>query len=352
MSSGFVLPLLNGFPMSSGFVPSVSSVPVVPFPSTVPFPNQPYPPPISQMSNFVLTPSAVAKLRRAIAPRSGNTGAVAATGVPLDPDKFPPPFTVRWSASENNGAGAWVIWLPDYARLVYYDLAWRAIEGIVAANTLPAGWYTMTAIRPQDTTVYLSALDSRPSTYGYVQVSITRADTQGAMGGEYFFCAKIAEMSVDSETGARRVKQFIHSTVEITKGNGGGGGSVTLDDVSTDWNTSNKVQIKDWDTGTPASSTTIAQDIHDGNTTAQGAVVERTTGGVLQYKKPGTLAQLLGSSVALSSQKVLTGLRWDTTAHTLVISSATVTVANGVITSWTANADENIETTAITSIIN
>ena len=303
------------------------------------------------MSNFVLTPNAVAKLRRAIAPRSGNTGAVAATGLPVDPDKFPPPFTVRWSASENNGAGAWVIWLPDYARLVYYDRAWRPIEGIVAASTLPAGWYTMTAIRPQDTTVYLSAFDSRTSTYGYVQVSISRADTQGAMGGEYFFCAKIAEMSVDSETGARRVKQYIHSTVEITKGNGGGS-AMSLDDISLDLNNGGEAQIKDWDTGTPASSTTIAQDIHDGNTTAQGTVVERTTGGVLKYKKPGTLAQLLGSSVSLSSQKVLTGLRWDTTAHTLVISSATVTVANGVITAWAANNDETIPTTPISSIIN
>jgi hypothetical protein len=303
------------------------------------------------MSNFVLTPNAVAKLRRAIAPRSGNTGAIAATGLPVDPDKFPPPFTVRWSASEKGGAGAWVIWLPDSARLVYYDMAWRAIEGIVAATTLPAGWYTMTAIRPQDTTVYLSAFDSRPSTYGYVQVSITRTDAQGSMGGEYFFCAKIAEMSVDSETGARRVKQYIHSTVEITKGNGGGGGSVTLDDVSLDWNSNGEAQIKDWDTGTPESPTTIAQAINAGNMTAQGTVVERTTGGVLKYKKPGTLAQLLGSSVSLSSQKILTGLSWDTSAHTLVISSATVTVANGVITAWAANNDETIPTTDISTIL-
>lgn len=267
-----------------------------------------------------------------------------------DNDDFLHPFEVRWSASENNGAGAWVIWLPDSARLVFYDRAWRTITGITAATTLPAGWYTMDAIRAQDRTVYLSCFDSRSTTYGYVQVSITRADTQGAMGGEYFFCAKVAEMTVDETTGAKRVKQFVDSTVEISNGNGGG--SVTLDDVSTDFNSGGEVQIKDWDTGTPASSTTIAQDIHDGNTTAQGTVVERTTGGVLQYKKPGTLAQLLGSSVSLSSQKILTGLRWDTTYHTLVISSANITVVNGVITAWAANNDETIPTTNISSIIN
>ena len=130
-----------------------------------------------------------------------------------------------------------------------------------------------------------------------------------------------------------------------------GGGDVNLDDVSTDYNGSTEVQIKDWDTGTPAASTTIAQDIHDGNMTAQGTVAERTTGGVLQYKKPGTLAQLLDSTVNKYSQKILTGLAWNITTHKLVISSANITVANGVITNWADNNDENIDTTPISNLI-
>ena len=122
--------------------------------------------------------------------------------------------------------------------------------------------------------------------------------------------------------------------------------------MSTDYNGDNEVQIKDWDTGTPDSDTTIAEDIHDADSaTAQGELVERTTGGELKYKKPGTLEQLLGSSVEKSSQKILTGLAWNTTTHKLVISSANITVANGVITSWTDNNDENIDTTPISDIV-
>ena len=113
------------------------------------------------------------------------------------------------------------------------------------------------------------------------------------------------------------------------------------------------MQIKDWDTGTPASDTTIAHDIQNGLLTSQDALVSRTTGGVLKYKKPGTIQELLGSTVTFSGKKVLTGLVWDTTTHKYVISSATVSAKNGVITSWTDNPQpETIATTPISSIIN
>lgn len=155
-------------------------------------------------------------------------------------------------------------------------------------------------------------------------------------------------MTSDSQTGAKMVKQFIDSAVVI--GGTDGGSSITLDDISLDWNSNDEAQIKDWDTGTPASATTIAQDINNGG--GYGTLVERDANGALKYKGCGTLAQLLGSSVALSSQKILTGLSWNTSNHRLVISSANITVANGVITAWTPNNDETIQTTNISSIIN
>ena len=260
----------------------------------------------------------------------------------------PHPFEVRWSASANDGAGAWVIWLPDVSSLVHVGNAYiSSIANIVAEAALPAGWYRMSTVTATSTAVWLNI-----TTYtltGQVFLDISESAGQSATG---FVCVPllIATMTTDAQTGSRNVKQFIDSAITFG-GSGGGGGSVALDDVSLDWNAGNKAQIKDWDTGTPASPTTIAQDIHDGNKTAQGAMVERTTGGALQYKQPGTLAQLLGSAVSLSSQKILTGLSWSTSSHTLVISSATVNVANGVITSWMANADETISTTPITAII-
>ena len=430
------------------------------------------------MSNFVLTPNAVAKLRRAIAPRSGNTGAPAASGRPIDHDKFPPPFTVRWSASAASGAGAWVIWLPDKAQIVMLKDEYITPTGVTAEQALPAGWYTIDDATASSDAVWLVVTITKSGSGEIVSVDVELSTAEGQAGtGENVHNILVAEMETDAETSAKRVKQYVDSAVVLGGEGGGveflhafevrwapnethpsqqgadtgswviwlpdpyqvawdgngalapgagvtltpcatlpsgwymvgrvrpqdsevwvsynstlriyglsrstsgltqpwmlvatmdtstkavtqyvdsalffsnGGGSVTLDNVSTDHNGDGKVQIKDWSTGTSASSTTIAQDIHDGNTTAQGAVVERTTGGVLQYKKPGSLAQLLGSSVSKSSQKILTGLTWNATTHKLVISSANITVANGVITGWTDNNDENIDTTPISNLI-
>ena len=297
------------------------------------------------MSNYVLTPSAVRKLRGALAATPGNSGAAGAPS-PVNIDDFPPPFTVRWSASANSGAGAWVIWLPDASSLVHVGNAYVSpIANIVAETALPSGWYRMSTVTATSTAVWLNITTYTAT--GQVFLDISNSAGQSATG-LVGVPIQIATMAVDAQTGAKRVKQFVDSA--ITFGGGGGGGAVALDDVSLDWNTNNEAQIKDWDSGTPASSTTIAQDINNGG--GYGTLVERDANGALKYKGCGTLAQLLGSTVALSSQKILTGLRWDSTAHTLVISSANITVANGVITAWAANQDETIPTTGISSIIN
>lgn len=296
------------------------------------------------MSNYVLTPSAVRKLRGALAATPGNSGASGAPS-PVDIDDFPPPFTVRWSASANSGAGAWVIWLPDATSLVHIGNAYISpISNIVAEAALPAGWFRMSTVTATSTAVWLNITTVTQT--GQIWLDISNSAGQSATG---FVCVPllIATMTTDAQTSSRNVKQFIDSA--ITFGGGGGGGSVALDDVSLDWNDGDEAQIKDWDTGTPASTTTIAQDIAAGG--GYGTLVERDANGALAYKGCGTLAQLLGSSVTLSSQKILTGLSWSTSNHTLVISSATVNVANGVITSWTPNADETISTTPITNII-
>jgi hypothetical protein len=301
------------------------------------------------MSNYVLTPQAVRKLRGALAANPGNTGASGAPS-PVNIDDYPPPFTVRWSASERGGLGSWCIWLPDASHLVRYGSQYLTIDtqySLVPATKLPSGWFTSTGI-PQtgNATVWLNVTQT---TVGGIFVYVAPTPASPSQTVTVIATIKIADMLVDAATGARRVQQCVDSLVTL---GGEGGGSVALDDTSTDWNTGNQVQVKDWDTGTPASSTTIAQDIHNGNTTAQGAVVERTTGGALQYKKPGTLAQLLGSSVTFSNKTILTGWGWNTTTHKIEISTAVISVANGVITSWIDQQVQTIDTTPITSIVN
>ena len=163
------------------------------------------------MSNFVLTPNAVAKLRRAIAPRSGNTGAVAATGVPLDPDKFPPPFTVRWSASAASGAGAWVIWLPDKAQLVMLKDEYITPTGVTAEQALPAGWYTIDDAAASSTEVYLNITIPETGTPS-AEISTTQGQSTT---GETVMSILVAEMETDAETGAKRVKQYVDSAALV-----------------------------------------------------------------------------------------------------------------------------------------
>ena len=139
----------------------------------------------------------------------------------------------------------------------------------------------------------------------------------------------------------------------------GGGSTVVPDDVSTEFITTpsgqtpgadeGELQVKGWKTGTPVSSYTVAQDIARDNADGNSVVV-RSSSGTLEYKPIGTLAQLTGSAVS-GTKTVLTGLTWDTTNHTLVISSANVVYSKGIVTSWTANADGTIATTDISSIV-
>ena len=258
-------------------------------------------------------------------------------------EEFLHPFEVRWAQSQSEGQGAWVIWLPSSGSLVNYNGAWLTFSGTSAASGLPTGWVRAQGVSASATAVYLLVVTPP----GQTSKRAMFASSSSASGVTVHFSVLVATMSVDSTTGARRVKQIVDSSVII---GAEGGGDVNLDDVSTDYNGDTEVQIKDWDTGTPAATTTIAQDIHDGNATAQAAVVSRTTGGVLQYKKPGTLAELTGSSVNVSSYPVITGVTWDGTNHQLVISSVQVTIANGIITAWNANQPATIETTSISSI--
>jgi hypothetical protein len=275
---------------------------------------------------YVLTESAVRKLRGVLAPRSGNTGAGGAA-TPVSPDDFPPPFTVRWAQSQSEGQGAWVIWLPSSGSLVNYNGAWLTFSGTSAASGLPAGWVRAQGVSASATAVYLLVVTPP----GQTSKRAMFASSSSASGVTVHFSALVATMSVDATTGARRVKQTVDSSVII---GAEGGGDVNLDDVSTDYNGDTEVQIKDWDTGTPAASTTIAQDIANGDETAQSKLVSRTTGGVLQYKKPGYRSQLTGTNLSFSSQALITGIEWTESTRELYIQWATVKIADGIIQEW------------------
>ena len=303
---------------------------------------------------YVLTESAVRKLRGVLAPRSGNTGAGGAA-TPVSPDDFPPPFTVRWAQSEGSGQGAWVIWLPmnTGGNHVYIGRERRPIGNVNAAQTLPAGWYVLDML-PANYSGSLWLNASKAKEAGHTESTFLATTGQGdGSGNMYWYAAIVARIDYDSNTGARRVKQLIDSTVTFGANIGDSrGGSVVLDGISINGNPQNQVQVHNWNTGTPESGTTLAQDLHNADgVTAQGTLVERTTSGALDYKKIGTLAQLLGSTVTFSGRTILTGWNWNATTREIEISTAVVSVANGVITSWTDQPVQPISTTPISNII-
>ena len=214
------------------------------------------------MSNYVLTPQAVRKLRGALAATPGNSGASGAPS-PVDIDDFPPPFTVRWSASANSGAGAWVIWLPSLGNLVAFgDVYISTIGGVTAATNLPAGWYTIDDATASSTEVYLNLTIPETGT-----ASAEISTTQGqSTTGETVHSILVAEMETDAQTGAKRVKQYVDSAVVL---GGEGDAPVVPDDVSTEFipeppagtqpdGDEGELQIKGFKAGQPADTNTIA----------------------------------------------------------------------------------------------
>lgn len=162
------------------------------------------------MSNYVLTPSAVRKLRGALAANPGNSGAAGAPS-PVSPDLYPPPFTVRWSASAKNKQGAWVIWLPDKAQLVMLKDAYITPTGVTAEQALPEGWYTIDDATASSTEVYLNITIPETGTPS-AEISTTQGESTT---GETVMSILVAEMDVDADTGAMRVKQYVDSAALV-----------------------------------------------------------------------------------------------------------------------------------------
>lgn len=219
------------------------------------------------MSNYVLTPSAVRKLRGALAATPGNSGATGAPS-PVNIDDYPPPFTVRWSASANDKQGAWVIWLPDKAQLVMLKDAYITPTGVTAEQALPAGWYMIDDAETSSDEVWLVATITKSGSGEILSIDAELSTSEGqATTGETVHNILVAEMETDAQTGAKRVKQYVDSAVVL---GGEGGTPVVPDDVSTEFipepeegeeptGDEGKLQIKGFKSGQPADTNTIAE---------------------------------------------------------------------------------------------
>ena len=146
--------------------------------------------------------------------------------------RAPLPYEVRWAQSENNGEGAWVIWLPDTAKLLSYDGEYVTLAGITASQALPDGWYTIDDLDGESEGVYLIVEKDTPSGGDSSETPTISAKLSGSDGEsegeeEKVVALLVAEIETDSGTGAKRVKQYVDSAVTL-----GASDAVSPDDIS------------------------------------------------------------------------------------------------------------------------
>lgn len=174
------------------------------------------------MGNYVLSERAA----RALIPLIRGNAASSSPGyapAAVSFDVFPAPFTVRWSQSENSGSGAWVIWLPDLAKLAQLDGAYLTLSGVTSATKLPTGWYTISDDDGEATEVYCNV--HKPTVSGSPSANIS-IDADTATTGESVIPVLVARMTT-SAAGAKLVKQFVDSALILS----GGGGSITANGI-------------------------------------------------------------------------------------------------------------------------
>jgi len=175
------------------------------------------------MSRFVLGPEGARKFRELCAAKSAGGRRGGGGPSPVFAVEFPAPYTVKWAASlasdeTSEGAGdgtdgEWIIWLPTSGLLKVGQASVDITSDLDdAGGDYPEGWYKLGEALDRDEggTLYLNV------TVGNTP-SAEFSDTAGSASNPV--AVKICEASVDSETGARTVMQFVTSAIVF--GNGG-----------------------------------------------------------------------------------------------------------------------------------
>ena len=163
------------------------------------------------MGNYVLSERAARALTPLIRGKAASSSpGYAPAAVSLD--AFPAPFTVRWSQSEDSGSGAWVIWLPDLAKLVQLDGAYLTLTGVTAATKLPTGWYTIDELVP-DTQEEVWCNLHIPNTWPVATATAHINDyAESAETDEWVINVHVAQ-TMETTNGAKLVKQLVDSLI-------------------------------------------------------------------------------------------------------------------------------------------
>ena len=247
-------------------------------------------------------------------------------------------YPFKFSRATINDADAWIVYLSS-SSLVIDGTAVNVAAGLSAAGApYAAGWYVSgIPSTTGDTTVYLSIaynITSSGSTYSGVSLRTSPQTDTSAM---HYVNIVIAYLNYTATPPAATIRQNIIGAIALSSG-GGGGGSVTPDDASVDLRDSSdstadgKLQIKDWDhSSPPASNTTLANDILNGNGTDR--IVCRTSNRRLVYKEIGDITNLGGTDRAISTTvECYKDLAYNTSTHEFTANKVTMTFVKGLLT--------------------
>lgn len=197
---------------------------------------------------YVLSETAVSKLRGALSAKYGNDSRPYYSPASISPDAYPPPFAVRWAQSESSGQGAWVVWLPTDTSAGPLDTPLKLLMvgsryidflsgtgSLPSAATLPFGWRIL-ANDANGGRIYLNILrplsNAASSTIVAGIETTARQPPQGEEDKFHVYSILIAEATTNADSGAKYVRQFIDSAITIpdfgqTDPGGGGGGEDT-----------------------------------------------------------------------------------------------------------------------------
>lgn len=301
---------------------------------------------------------------RALNAIGDKVGAKARNERDRRPSRQPLPFEVRWAADENNGDGAWVIWLPAKARMVILGKVGNAeiSSGIVAATTLSTGWFRLTNVSSTDSQVWLNVWDATAA--GGNRGASINSGVVGGLANVIRWSQLVATVSYDSSTGAASVKQVLDSVVTFTYDNAGG---VTPDNISTEFiqdppsgtspdGDEGQLQIKGFKAGTPADTNTVTDYLQGVANIPTGGIslVCRTidTNQARQIIYIPLAALFSSSSIAANVSFTKVGdIQWNPSTHTLQKRVDTVNLKTGAVTQGNWSDITNGNTTPISDII-
>ena len=167
------------------------------------------------MSGFLLSNRATRALARLLRGKMGDSSTATAAPSPISRNRTAEPFALKYAASANSAAGAWIVWLSADS-LIYAGATIDLTAGLTAAGTpYPAGWYQVGVLAASGGSLYL-IIDASGST-----PTASFAASASSQTGRTSIL--IATATRDTTTGAVSVRQNIVGA--LAYGGGGGGGS-------------------------------------------------------------------------------------------------------------------------------